>query len=591
MITFSNIFVAVLSLTLLALLLWFIVRRKYRRVWFPLLAIFTVPRARLPRLRLRWPPRLAFLCFLLASSAALLFALRPHSMLPAAETKRQLQLYLFIDFSPSLAAYVSIEQYRVFLQDVYIRLRKLGDLTVGTSHNDTMQQFVHAQAFAEHLASLTFHRAGLHMASVLRQQLPRLSDMDRTIIVSDRDQHTWGSLHWQHLTIPLHHLAVPQLRSAADFNLYVQRVSVATATHLTKQRLDIEIAAAGKLNIMRDIMVTVYHDQQKIAQTQASIAAEQARVLLTLALPHTFKLSGASGASLPLRLHVQTAPADAVPLDNEFYFNLASFVPQATIIADLYGERVLDDPLFQLQTALQVLGFKIKRRDHASRFSATSDLWILAFGKNFTVPQHCPTLSKKTPVWLLPQARAFDEHAVCQCYQRLRGFDQPNCTTLAQALKQDKARRAKFFPLYRRANLTVFTAPLYAQQQRQQQQSGLRYASVPVLIQQLLQQQGLGIKQALHQWPRPADIFSLAAPTSKPANVPRGESLLQTIAQTALPPAVRFDPQGEQLALPRYRKDALLWVQGLLALAMVAALLEIIGGLLFARKYKQEAQA
>ena len=582
MITFSEIFVGTLLCTVFAFLLWFIVRKKYRRVWFPLLAIFTVPRARMPRLRWHWPPRLAFLCFVLAACASLLFALRPHSMLPMVESKRQLQLYLFIDFSPSLTAYTSIEQYRLFLQNVYTRLRKLGSVTVGTSHRDDMQTFVHAQAFAEHLSTLTFHRAGLQLANVLRQQLPRLADMDRIIIISDRDQHTWGNLHWQHLTIPVHHLVLPQLHNAHDINFFVQQVSIAASPHLTSQRIEVAIAAAGKLNKARDFRLAVYHKQQQLAQTSARLAAGQSRLLLSLTLPRKLKLTKAQ----LLRLHIDTD--DAVLLDNDFYFNLASYVPQATIIADLYGERVLDDPLFQLQTSLEVLGFKIKRRDHAPRFEAHSDLWIVAFGKNFTVQQHCPQLSQKTQVWLLPQAHDFAERAICHCYQRLRGSATPNCRTLAQALNQDKAVQDKFFPLHRRNNLSVFNVPLYAQQQNR-----LQYASVPVLIQQLLQQQGLGAQQTLQQWLRPADIFSLNATQQQAlsdTNVPRGESLLQE-TQAELPPAVQFEMQGEQLSLPRYRKDAGLWVQALVALALSAAAAEIVGTLLLARRRKREAQA
>ena len=584
MISFSNTFVGALVLTLFALSLWFIVRKKYRRVWFPLLAIFTVPLSRLPRLRWRWPPLLAFLCFMLAASASLLFALRPHSMLPSAETKRKLQLYLFIDFSPSLTSYTSIEQYRIFLQDVYTRLLKLGNVTVSTSHSDARQTFVHEQAWAEHLRTLNFHRAGLRMASVLRQQLPHLASMDRIIIVSDRDQHTWGNLHWQHLTIPVHHLTVPQLRNAAEFNFYVQQVSIVTSAHLPSQRIEAVIAAAGKLDTARDVRVTIYHKQRQLTQTQARLAAGQSRILLALALPRQLQLPAASR----LRLHLETDAADAMASDDEFYFNLARYVPQATIIADLYGERVLDDPLFQLQTALEVLGFKVKRREHASRFDTHSDLWIVAFGKNFTQSQHCPKLSTKTQVWLLPQAHDFSQRAICQCYQRLRGIAVPNCTTLAQALATDKAQPDEFLPLHRRANLTVFSVPLYAQQ------GGLKYASVPVLIQQLLQQQGLGAQQTLQQWPRPADISSLSPAQQAAlatANVPRGESLLQATAQANLPPAVQFEGQGEQLSLPRYRQDAWLWVQVLLAFALSAVLVEIVGTLLLQRKFtQQEAQ-
>ncbi len=589
MITFSNIFVGSLLCTSLAISLWFIVRKKYRRVWLPLLSIFALPPSRLPRLRLRWPPCLPFLCFMAAASAALLFALRPHSMHPTAEPNRTLELYLFIDFSPSLSAYTTLAQYRLFLHDVYSRLRQLGRVTVGTSHRDAMQQFIHPQAFAEHLATLDFHRPGLHLASVFRQQLPRLSDMDRIIIVSDRDRHTWHNFHWQHLTASLHHLEVPQLRERPDFNLYPQRVRVVSTPHLTTARLDIDIAAAGVRKTPLSFTLAVYRGQQKITQTQASIAPEQSRVLLPLRLPRRQQLPRPQAES-PLRLHLQTTPRDALPHDNEFYFNLTSFVPQVAIIADLHGERLLDDPLFQLQTTFEVLGFKIKRMDHAPSVVAQRDLWVLAFGRNFTLRQHCPTLTQKPRVWLLPQSQHAPQSAICRCYQRLRGRVPRNCTTLAEVLVQDGVAADKNALFYHQANITVFSLPPYAQQDT----GGIEYASVPVLIQQLLQLQKLTAQQALRQWPRPADIFSLSAAADtelSPANVPRGESLLQQLARATLPPAVQFDGAAERIGLPRYRRDAQLWVQGLLGLAMLAALIEIGGKLLsLRRRPHQEAQ-
>ena len=165
-----------------------------------------------------------------------------------------------------------------------------------------------------------------------------------------------------------------------------------------------------------------------------------------------------------------------------------------------------------------------------------------------------------------------------------------NCTSLAEVLAQDGVKQNKNSFFYRHNNITIFRLPPYAQPHK----DGLKYASVPVLMQQLLQQQGLGQQQTMQQWPRHADIFSLATASTAermPANVPRGESLLQQVARAALPPAVLFEGEGEQIGLPRYRRDALLWVQGLIALAALAALLEVGGGFLPVRhKLRQAAQ-
>ena len=573
--TFSTITVAVLFLLLLSLLLWFVVRKKYRRVWFPLLSIFTVQQSRLPRLRLRPPPWLAFLCFLLATSTALLFALQPRHITPLAKEPRQLQLYLFIDFSASLTARTTIAQYRTFLHDVYQRLQAHGELTVGTSHGDKMQKFTDLQTFTAHLQQLDFHRAGLLMSSVMQQQLPQLRDIDRIIVVSDRDKHTWHSFHWQHLpqSLSIHHLEVPQLRQLVSVNLYPHRVLVDNAARFATHRLAVEVAASGNLTAAQNFTITVYHQQQKITQSQASIAAGQQRTLLPLQFPRSKKLNAKSH----LYLHLQPETEDAISSDNKFHFSLDSFMPEVAVVADLYGERLLDDPLFQLQTTFAVLGFKIIRMDRVTRYNKQHDLWILAFGNNFTLDQHCPALAPTRQVWLLPQSPTVTTQVACRCYQKLRQQQIRNCTTLQDVLKADKAIKDSHLPLYRQANLTVFTVPLYAQQH-----TGFDYAAIPVLTQQLLQQQQLSAKHLAMHWPRPADIFSHSA-TTKPVNVPRGESLLQVLEQAQLPPAAHIDTQGQEITLTSYHTEALPWIQALLLLVILAALIEVVGAITYRR--------
>ena len=573
MITLSTVFTATLLCASLAVLLWFIVRKKYRRVWFPLVSIFKVPSSRLPRLRWRWPPWLAFLCFLLAAVAICMFALRPHSMTPMPQAKRQLRLFLFLDFSPSLMAHATIKQYRSFLTDVYSRLQQLGNITVSTSHASELHNFAQPQAFTTYVQTLTFHRQGLRMASMLRQQLAQLKSMDRIVIVSDRDQHTWHNFYWQHLTVPVHHLVVPQLRTATNTNLYVQRVSLTSTASRAVQQLDVEVRRAQDLASPRSFTLAVYRDEKQLTQVQGQFHASQSRVIIPLRLPRTAKLQ----KKQKLRLRLEMGSDDAIPVDNDFYFMLNAFTPQVTIIADLHGERLLDDPLFQLHTALEVLGFKVTRRDRAPYQVEDKHLWIIAFGRNFTMRQHCPQLNQQQPVWLMPQSASAATNHICRCYQQLRGLPLRNCSTLTSVLTADGAKQSKHLPTYHKNNLTVFTKPPYAQQ-------GLSYATIPVLIQQLLQQQGLTSTAAAVRWPRVGDIFTQPQTALTPSNVPRGESLLQTVEAAALPPAVQFGVDNTPPDLSRYRANAAPWLYALLVLVMAAMAIEIVGLLIMRRR-------
>lgn len=567
--TFTSATSATLVYILSALLLWFLVRKKYRRVWFPLISIFNIGKTRLPRIRLRVPPLFAFLCFLLVSGAALLFSLRPHSVMPVDGEPRKLHLYLFIDFSPSISARVTLNQYREFLLDVYRRLQPLGELTIGTSHQHSTQKYDNHDAFAAQLQQLSFHSEGLIMTSVLRAQLSQLKTINRIIIISDRDRHTWHNFHWQHLSdsLSVQHLEVPQRRQASS-NLYLQSVAAVAEQRFATHRFAVEVAAAGNLTAPQNFTLSVYRERTKITELEGKINIGQRRVLLPLQFPH----SAALQQQKHLRLHLQAAREDAIALDNDFFFTLDNFMPSVVIAADLYGERLIDDPLFQLQTTFEVLGFKVIRLDRVPHRATPADLWVLAFGKNFTLQQHCPTFARGQQIWLLPQAAQVAETEVCRCYQQLRKLAPKPCNSLAQALAADDAKQMPQLPFYRKHNLTVFAIPLYAQPQ-----TGLDYAGIPVLVQQLLQQQGLGIKPARQRWPRHDDIFS--ATQAKPSNVPRGESLLQELTTAQLPPALLPHRSSGKLTLPRYREDARWWIQALLLLAASAMLLEILGRL------------
>ena len=573
MITLSTVFTATLLLALLAVLLWFIVRKKYRRVWFPLVSIFQVPTSRLPRLRWRWPPWLAFLCFLVTALAICLFALRPHYMTPMPQAKRQLQLYLFLDFSPSLTARVTIEQYRVFLNDTYERLQRLGNITVGTSHTPELRNFSHLRDFTAFVRGITFHRAGLRMASVLRQQLAQLKSMDRIIMVADNDQHTWHNFYWQHLTIPVHHLVVPQLRKGVNTNLYVQRVSLTSTASRAVQQLDVEVGRAQAVASTRSFTVAVYQAERQLTQVRGQFNAKQLRVIIPLRLPRTAKIQ----KQHKLRLRLEVDGEDAIHVDNDFYFMLNTFIPQVTIIADLHGERLLDDPLFQLHTVLEVLGFRVARRDRAPYDVESKHLWIVAFGRNFTMRQHCPKLTGGQVVWLMPQSAEFPANHICRCYQRLRGLPLRGCVSLVDMLKADGAVRSKRLPIYYKDNFTVFTTPPYAQR-------GLSYAAIPVFIQQLLQRQGLTTTAATVRWPRVVDIFAQPPTELTPSNVPRGESLLQEVGAAVLPPAVEFGVDDRQVDLLHYRANAEPWLYVLLMLVGLAMVVEIVGVIVMRKK-------
>ena len=552
-----------------ALLLWFLVRKKYKRVWYPLIIIFQVQKSRLPKIRLRIPPLLIFLCFCGATLAAILFSFRPYSLLPVTGTQRK-SLYMFIDFSPSVQAGTNISRYRNFLVSRYTQLLKLGSIMVSTSHSEQIYTFAGVDEFKTHLQTLEFHPEGIIMASVLQKQLAvTIKSVDRIVVVSDRDKHTWDNFHWQHLAneVSVHMVNTP--KTEIDLNLYLHRVAVAEQHQSNMHHLDIEIVKAGNLTSTTPFTLEVYQQEHRLAQTTGEIPVAKTKSVVRVEFSHTKNEK---------EFFVQIKPnqKDAISIDNKFFFTTQNLAKHVIILGDLYGERLIDDPLFQLHSAFEVLNFRVTRMDHVPIKISEPDLWVLAFGKNFTEQQHCPTFKKKSqPVWLVPQSSDIDNHEACLCYLQIIEAQGITCREMREILSSTKAQQigGKKSFIWQKNKLTVFTLPPYAHSQ-----SGLTHAGIPVLLRQLLLRQGLWQQTETHNWPRIADRFALALDNVH-SNVPQGESMLLQARKENLPIPAK-NVAGKAIALQNHRQDAQPWVRGLIMLAIIASLGEGLASVL-----------
>ena len=565
----SPLTIGVVITGITALLLWFLVRKKYKRVWYPLIAIFQVKKSRLPNIRLRMPPLLIFLCFCGAVIATVLFAFRPYSMLPVVETQRN-SIYMFIDFSPSIQAGTDLVSYRQFLISSYTQLLKLGEVVVGTSHSERVYSFTGVDEFKTHLQTLEFHPEGLVMASVLQKQLDVIiKSVDRIVVVSDRDKHTWDNFHWQHLTdeVGVHLMMTPQ--TELSFNLYLHRVLVAEQRQPNMRHLDIEVAKAGDLTSATPFTLEVHQQEVILAKTTGEIPAAKNKTIVQVNFSQTED-------NKEFFVQIKPHQEDAISIDNKFFFTTHKLARQVVILGDLYGERLIDDPLFQLQSAFEVLNFRVTRMDHMPVKISEPDLWVLAFGKNFAEQQHCPTFKKKSqPVWLLPQSLDIDNHEACLCYLQIIEAKHMTCRKMQELLPMTEATQigGKKSFIWQKNKLTIFTLPLYAHLQ-----SGLTYAGIPVLLRQLLLEQGLWQKTETHSWPRIADKFTLVSENVR-SNVPQGESMLLQAREENLPISAA-DMKGETVNLQKHRQDAQPWIRGLIVLAVIASLGEGLASVL-----------
>ena len=503
-------FTATLGIGLLALVLWYLTRSKQRRVWLPLLAVLRVPRRVLPRLTWQRPSLLALLCFFGIWLALLAYTTSP-SYTSVTETAKY-RLYVYIDFSASVSGRINIKAYREFLQAQW-QDWQAAVVSVETSHNEEVYTFSSAAEFAAHVSRLDFHRHATHIAAALQQRGEQLRDYDRVIIVSDYDAYSWRNIHWQQT---LEHLPVPRQRTATT-NFYLQSVD------RQAQGIDITVARSGVVRAAKFTLQISAENNSKVIVHGEMKANQSKTYLRSDYLPFASKY----------RAQLLGIDADAIALDNTYLFTGKASQQKALIIADLYGERAIDDPLYQLHTALDVLGMQVIRQDHAR--AVEHDLLVLAYDRNFNAQEHCLMSNKK--IWLMPQTLGTDSFEACRCFFRLIG-SQGTCVgkSWQEVLQTSGAKRSKLW--WHKDRVIVFAAPLYTYQA----------AQLPVIIKHLLAADGL-LDQRL----------------TADQHVPRGESLMQ---ERELP--VRDD----NVVIGNRREHV--WAQALVWYVLVISLIELL---------------
>ena len=541
-----NLAITTTIIATLACLAWFISRRRHRRVWLPITIIFTASRRTFPRLQFSRPPWIACLCFLVVASALAIFSYRPQLIYEISRSSSN--VFLLIDFSPSVAAQLTIEQYRTFLEEQYSRLNVAG---VGTTHNLSIKRFVTSDDFRNYLQKLEFHRSGAILSKILQQQTAELKEFDHIVVVADRDNYSWQGFLGDQSRVSV--LDVPSSQQEG-VNLYVHQLRNNMPHHPTLHYLDIEIARNNNRQDSKFALEITDRNNQplrEVSQHQMTDNRLLSSVSVTLSRNEHLE-----------EIVIRIIADDALSIDNIFFYALPTKGSEVIVSGDLASESLIDDPLYRLQTALEVLGLRIDRQITVPS-NQQSTLWIVAFGKNFASHQHCPDRQQARQFWLMPQYQDYHQSEACRCYLKLMNR-KATCNNLVEALPNQGENRL----IWQHDNITVLTVS----------PRRLGYAQLPVLIEQLLDQQQIDIAKLKGNWPR-HDTLAEHDPL-RPSNVPRGESLL--VETDNRPPALT--PTGEQIVSEKHGR---VWITILLIAVAIVCLVEAANELIFQRQPRQ----
>jgi hypothetical protein len=635
----SKVFGAVAALSVLGLVVWWLKRKRQKRVWLPTMRVMTLEARLMPKLLLRPPPLLAFLCFLLLAAVVTGFALKPRTQVFTPFEPNQTRIHIFADMSPSVAAHVSLEDYAAKMAALYTSLKDSGRVTISTS---AAPQVVEPQTAAEVAAVLTktgFHRGGLKLGTAMKQVLEDVGEVDRVFIASDRDAHTWGGFNWQYLQEDMHVVFydLAEGEEAAE-NLFINDARFLSLPNATSMEWDVEVARKasgreldGKLNavyqgkVLSSVPFHLGPDKQRLAvRVQWPITAIDVKAARAHSDPATAE---------PLIFKIEAD--DALKADNEFRTRLLGLKQDVLMIADAAGERLLADPAGQLGVALEVLGFRLKRFDFVNQPGPKPldyPFWVLVGGGGEGVDRFCPKslgearrkaqkdgFSSGPKIWLAPASLDADYRELCQCYARLLLDGKDNEPTSKEfcgpvenrnhwvgllpslGAKQiggnlgEGANALAWSGRDQNSGLSVlaFTVPLAPSLQ-----TGINHAQMPLLVRELLTWQGImeprgGIGAGVLSWPRVEDVAQAlwkpkeAALTAREktrieeSNVPFGESLLSEQDQAALPPrwTAQMDLREKQLPAKKDREDPLPWLRLAAMIVVGATALEALAAL------------
>lgn len=614
-----------------SVIIWWLIRKRQKRVWLPTVRVMDLESRILPRLMLQTPPLIPFLCFAALAALMIFFALKPRAQIFTPFEPKQKRVHLFVDLSPSNSAHQRIEDYAEKLVKMTAALGPIGRFTFSTSHSPEIFEFTSSDALRTKILEVGYHRSGIKLGPAVKLMLDRLGEVDRLIVAADRDQHSWNGFYWRYLLDDMNVTWLDITDHASGLaNIYFGEPRFLSAPSAQTMDWEVEIARNTLVEAVGGQLLALYEGRE-LARTPWKIAAGKARTSARLSWPAQTmaQAHGRSASNLPndasLIFRLEPDGADRLGADNDLRTLVLGLKQNILLIADPNGERPLEDPAKQLTISLEIHGFRIMRRDFLDGDGpnpAAYPLWIILGGVGSGVDRFCPKSLHKSrllakdsdkssvpKVWLAPHTLEADYGELCQCYARLiKGVDSDipaycqHVTSRSQWLallpslgaKQiggeigDASAALAFRGRDDASQLEViaFTVPLMPLPG-----TTFNYAQFPLMIHNLLQWQGYlpeSNQNPLAAWPRIDDATQtlwLSTQTGQTdlrwqqSNVPIAESLLSEMDDAELPPRwnAQYESADHGTPLKQDREDPLPWlkiaavlVSGLIALEAIS---------------------
>lgn len=610
--------------------LWWLIRKRQKRLWLPTIRVVELENRVMPRLVLRPPPWISFLCFVLSALILTFFAFKPRTQVFTPFEPNQTHIHLFVDLSPSVAAQLPLPEYANRLAELMKTLQASGRVTISTSHSREVLEADSPEKLHAKILALGYHRAGLKLGTALKAMIQGLGEVDRLFIAGDRDQHTWTGFNWRYLQDEMDVVFVDVTSLPMDApNFYISDAQFLSNVASQTMDWEVEVARRHRSGEAHGTLIVRYRETE-LARTSWKIADAKTRTLArvswsaNLVMADKGALALDAAASPPLLFQIEVSDGDTLSLDNELRMPPLGIRQNGLLIAETNGERPLEDPAQQLSVSLDILGFQTKRLDFVQGDGPPPEeypFWAILGGSGSGIDRFCPRSLQKAraqaataahskrlfpKVWLAPYTLDADYGELCQCYARLlkSGDAASYCqhvTSRSQwvgllpslGAKQiggqigDTTGSLAFLGKDAASGLEVlaFTVPL-----EPSMQTGITHATMPVMVRDLLQWQGLLEARGKAQtsaWPRLEDIVTVVwregldaneRQRSVQSNVPLAESLFAEMQAQTLPPrwTAQMDAASRAMPVKKDREDPLPWLKLAVFLVLLALVVEAL---------------
>ena len=616
------------------LFVWWLVRKRLRDFWLPIVRVFALPVSRLPRIIIQRPPLIPFILFLLCAFLFLVWSLAPSTKILLEDEPGVRRVHVFIDMSPSVSAQVSIGDLSKKVANLLEQISSKSRVTFGTSHGDNIYEMTSPTEAADVVSGLGFHRGGSKIGSGVRAQITRVGDVDQLFVISDRDQHSWTGFQWQYLTVDgeVHHVDVDDPgRRATKPNVFIQDARYLSSAGSPTIDYEVELSL-GVLTVPVSGSLSAVVGGDVVGVANWEIPAGRRSSVVSVSWPAAKVSTDILDPSVEWLLEI--SGGDLLQMDNKFLTPLKGRRDLVGLIGEPSGELRLEDPLVALETALRVSGYTVSRYDRwpesnpADKKEAidSSGAMVLLASDTSNLEMWCPKSllkvnegSRAGPIWVTPRSLKDSFTPLCQCLANLGA-------RIEAGMCHNQMSRADWIELLRAVgarqvggnvgeasgsiammlsgadlprNLVSFTVPV-----RPVPEIGLSWGIFPIMVRDLMlfsQGKSLGGGDAAGAgaaWPRLADVAA-AVPSEESAaeqwnqifrstNVPVGESLIAVVPTSDLPSswASSMSLGKGGIRSGRESEDAKVWVWFLSGLVLIILSLE---GLWFWRSTRRNA--